>query len=120
MRIANRASNFSQADVKRVVAGVLSAGLSVAHVEITFDGRILVVCGEPSTAARRVNPLDRLLINGPQPNSEDRATLRERQMATWIDRASHPPYRSTRTYLRRRRAWASRSSKRSTSPRKAG
>ena len=63
MSIANRVQKFTQADVKRAITGVLSAGLSVAHVEIAFDGRIVVVCGEPLTAAQRANPLDRLLVD---------------------------------------------------------
>lgn len=38
----NRAAPFTQADVKRAVAGARAAGLDVSRVEILPDGRIIV------------------------------------------------------------------------------
>lgn len=39
---------FKQADVKRAVAGVSGAGLTVARVEIDREGKIVVVAATPA------------------------------------------------------------------------
>lgn len=42
-------ARFRQADVKRAVAGLVSAGLSVARVEIDAFGKIVIIPGKPTT-----------------------------------------------------------------------
>lgn len=43
-------ARFRQADVKRAVAGIVAAGLSVAKVEIDAGGKIVVIPGKPTTS----------------------------------------------------------------------
>lgn len=45
-----KAARFRQADIKRAVAGMVSAGLSVAKVEIDASGKIVVIPGKPTTS----------------------------------------------------------------------
>lgn len=48
-------ARFKQSDVKRAVAGMIAAGLSVARVEIDLTGKIVVHPGRPTIAPRNDN-----------------------------------------------------------------
>jgi hypothetical protein len=43
-------AKFTQADVKRAVAGVVAAGLSVGRIRIAPNGNIEILPGEPKKA----------------------------------------------------------------------
>ncbi|SMX42560.1 hypothetical protein [Maliponia aquimaris] len=58
--MARRKTPFRQDDVKRAVKGVLSAGLSVAKVEIDPDGKMVLTCGE-GAADDAATEIDRAL-----------------------------------------------------------
>jgi hypothetical protein len=58
----SKAARFSQADVKRAIAGAIAAGIQVAGVEVNDNG-FIVLAGEPRTTRRR-NRADELY--GPQ------------------------------------------------------
>ena len=53
-----RRTPFRQADVKRAVAGVLAAGVSVGQVKITGDGAIVISASTPGSQERPSTPLD--------------------------------------------------------------
>jgi hypothetical protein len=38
---------FKQGDVKKAIKAAMAAGLPVARVEVSLDGRIVVIAGEP-------------------------------------------------------------------------
>lgn len=40
-------ARFTQADIKRATAGVASAGLSIAKIEIDHTGKIVIIPGAP-------------------------------------------------------------------------
>lgn len=44
-------ARFTQADLKRATAGVVSAGLDIARIEIDPSGKIVIIPGQPK--ARR-------------------------------------------------------------------
>ena len=67
--MANKAATFKQADVKRAVAGVASAGLTISRVEIDQNGKIVVIAeGQPTNDL----PLDarfwKQVTSHPSPN----------------------------------------------------
>jgi hypothetical protein len=58
----SKTARFSQAEIKRTIAGVMAAGLPVAGVDVNDNGFVVLV-GEPGTRKRR-NMADELY--GPQ------------------------------------------------------
>lgn len=44
-------ARFKQSDVKRATAGVVSAGLSIAKIEIDHNGKIVIIPGKPDAKA---------------------------------------------------------------------
>jgi hypothetical protein len=48
--MARRPQTFRQGDVTRAVRATKAAGVKVARVEITKEGKITVVTGEPAPA----------------------------------------------------------------------
>ena len=48
--MGRRPSTFTQRDIARAVRGVMAAGLRVARVEISRDGGIVIVAGNPIAA----------------------------------------------------------------------
>lgn len=44
-------ARFKQSDVKRATAGVVSAGLSIAKIEIDHTGKIVIITGKPKAIA---------------------------------------------------------------------
>ena len=57
--MARAPSTFRQADVTKAVKAVRSAGVDIVRVELTKDGRIVIVTGEAQPAVR--DDLDREL-----------------------------------------------------------
>jgi hypothetical protein len=55
-----RPARFSQTDLTRALRSVDKAGLRGAVVELTPDGRIVILTAERAAANDRRNPLDRL------------------------------------------------------------
>lgn len=55
-----RAARFTSADLTRALKSVDKAGLRGAVVELTPDGRIVILTAERAAANDRRNPLDRL------------------------------------------------------------
>lgn len=58
-----------QADVTRVVRGMLAAGVPVAGVRVAPDGEIMVfsdLLADSMKVVQTVNPLDKVLLNAPQ------------------------------------------------------
>jgi len=47
--MARRPSNFRQQDATRAARAAIAAGLEVQRIEISPDGRIVVVIGGPQT-----------------------------------------------------------------------
>jgi hypothetical protein len=43
------AARFTQADMRRATAGVMSAGLRIAKIEIDPTGKIVIIPGMPKT-----------------------------------------------------------------------
>jgi len=43
-------ARITQADVKRATAGVISAGIAIARIEIDHMGKIVIIPGQPITA----------------------------------------------------------------------
>jgi hypothetical protein len=48
----SKAARFSQAEIKRTIAGVMAAGLPVAGVDVNDNG-FMVIVGEPGARKRR-------------------------------------------------------------------
>ena len=57
--MARAPSTFRQADVTRVVKAVRSAGVDIVRVELTKDGKIVIVTGKAQPAVQ--DDLDREL-----------------------------------------------------------
>ena len=62
-------STFRQADVTRAVKAVRSAGVDIMRVELTKDGRIVIVTGEAQPAMQ--DDLDRELEEFAARNGQD-------------------------------------------------
>lgn len=68
-----RPARFTEADIKRAIAGVKKAGLPIAQVRIDPEGNITVEMGEPTTGhACAVNSWDEVLGIGPVTRSATR------------------------------------------------
>jgi hypothetical protein len=59
--MARAPSTFRQADIVKAVRAVRSAGVDIARVELTRDGKIVIVTGEAQPAVQ--NDLDRELVD---------------------------------------------------------
>jgi ssDNA-binding replication factor A large subunit len=67
--MARAPSTFGQTDVTKAVKAVRSAGVNIVRVELTKDGRIVIVTGEADPAAQ--DDLDRELAEFEARHGED-------------------------------------------------
>jgi ssDNA-binding replication factor A large subunit len=67
--MARAPSTFRQTDVTKAVKAVRSAGVNIVRVELTKDGRIVIVTGEADPAAQ--DDLDRELAEFEARHGED-------------------------------------------------
>jgi hypothetical protein len=67
--MARAPSTFRQADVTKAVKAVRSAGVDIVRVELTKDGRIVIVTGEANPAVQ--DDLDRELADFEARHGED-------------------------------------------------
>jgi hypothetical protein len=67
--MARAPSTFRQADVTKAVKAVRSAGVDIVRVELTKDGRIVIVTGEANPAVQ--DDLDRELAEFEARHGED-------------------------------------------------
>src|SRR5262249_60327680 len=67
--MARAPSTFRQADVTKAVNAVRSAGVDIVRVELTKDGRIVIVTGEANPAVQ--DDLDRELAEFEARHGED-------------------------------------------------
>jgi hypothetical protein len=40
-------ARFREADIKRAASGVMSAGMTIARIEIDHTGKIVIILGQP-------------------------------------------------------------------------
>ncbi len=58
-------ARFTQADITRLVKGVMAAGMDIRSIRVAPNGEIVVsAAAEEQVIEYTANPLDRLLING--------------------------------------------------------
>jgi hypothetical protein len=67
--MARAPSTFRQADVTKAVKAVRSAGVDIVRVELTKDGRIVIVTGEANPAVQ--DDLDHELADFEARHGED-------------------------------------------------
>ena len=67
--MARAPSTFRQADVTKAVKAARSAGVDIVRVELTKDGRIVIVTGEANPAVQ--DDLDRELAEFEARHGED-------------------------------------------------
>ena len=58
--MARAPSTFRQADVTKAVKAVRAAGVNIAQVEVTQDGKIVIVTAAPEGERREDNDWDRV------------------------------------------------------------